>query len=212
MEVSHYGAGCIYITTKQINVLIDPPAADTGIKLPKLKADVVLHTTRQDDLPNKDGDSLVIACPGEYEVQGVTIQGVAVQLHVDDPKNPHEGVMYSVGANGVRVLVTGNVAPELKDSQVDQVGEVNVLVVPVGGHGLTLDAQGAAGLVSRFEPQYVVPVHYSDGIAKYSLPQDDLKPFLNETGSEGTLPVPKLKVVAKDLGENTDIVVLEVSK
>jgi L-ascorbate metabolism protein UlaG (beta-lactamase superfamily) len=207
VELTYYGAGCVFVATKLLKVLIDPPSPKSGVKLPKLNADVVLHTTVRDGEFER-GDHFEIDSPGEYEIKGVSIHGVAAQLHIDEADKPKRGVMYALADADLRLLVTGNIAPELKDSQTEAVGDVNIVVIPVGGHGLTLDATGAAKILSAFEPQYVVPVHYDDG-TKYEMPQDKVDTFLNEVGAKDTKPQPKLKVTARDLGEETTVVVLE---
>lgn len=210
MELAYYGAGCVLITTKQGKVLIDPPAPTMGWQLPKLKPEVTLLTAQQPDGFIQSG-GFSIASPGEYEIQGIEVQGIAAQLHVDEPKLPWRGLMYVVEAAGVRLLVAGNIAEELNSSQTEAAGEVDALIVPVGGHGLTLDVGGAAKLVSHFEPSFVIPVHYDDGKTKYPMPQDGLAPFLKEVGAEGSKPVDKLKLSALDnSSEDTTVVVLEV--
>ena len=208
MELTHFGASCVLVATKQLQILIDPPEAASGLKLPKLKAEVELSTTIGESGFSHQ-DIFKIASPGEYEIKTVEIQGIAAKLHVDDPKDPAKGIMYTIGAAGLRLLVTGNISGQLSDTQIESIGDINIMVVPVGGHGLTLDASAAAKLVAQFEPQWVVPVHYADGKTKYPMPQDDLKPFLKEVGGEDSKPIPKLKVSAKELGEETSVVVLE---
>lgn len=211
MEITNYGSGCIYVATKNVNILIDPPSGGSKNTIPKVKSDVTLLTMLDTAATIKDND-FIIDCPGEYETKGVSVQGIAAGLHIDKPEDPLKSVMYVVSAADVRLLFTGNIQPSLSDEQVDVIGEVNVMVIPVGGHGLTLDAKGAAGLISRFEPQYVIPIHYDDGNSIYEMPQDKLDTFLKEIGVESPKPEAKLKVVAKELGEQTQIKVLEVGK
>lgn len=211
MEIINLGAGCIYITTKNLSILIDPPAVGNKNLAAKAKADVTLLSLL-DSAASFKNNGFTIDCPGEYETKGVSVQGVAAGLHIDKPEDSLRSVMYVVSAADVRLLFTGNIQPILSDEQVDAIGEVNVMVVPVGGHGLTLDAKGAATLISRFEPQYVIPVHYDDGVSKYEMPQDKVDTFLKEIGVELPKPEAKLKVVAKELGEQTQIKILEVSK
>lgn len=211
MEITYYGAGCIYVATKNVNLLIDPPSSESKNTIPKVKSDVTLLSLLDAAKTFKD-NGFTIDCPGEYETKGVSVQGVAAGLHIDKPEDSQKSVMYVVSASDVRLLFTGNIQPSLSDEQVDVIGEVNVMVVPVGGHGLTLDAKAAAGLISRFEPQYVIPIHYEDGISNYEMPQDKLDTFFKEIGVEAPKPEAKLKVVAKELGEQTQIKVLEISK
>jgi len=208
MELSFYGAGCVFISTKSLGMLVDPPNTDSGLKPPKVKADVTLYTSKQSGVEfHANGFSIDI--PGEYEIKGTLIQGIAAQLHIDKKEDPKKGVIYTIQHGDLRALVTGNIAPELSDEQVEAIGEVNVMVIPVGGKGLTLDSNAAAKLISQFEPQYVIPVHYDDGATKYPMPQDKLDTFLQEVGAEASTPVAKLKVNPKTLGEEAEIVVLQ---
>lgn len=209
MEFTFYGAGCVLLATKQLKILIDPPEDSYGLKLPELKPDVTLKTVQAADSLNRQ-NGFTIAGPGEYELKGIVIQGIAAQLHIDDPKDAWRGVMYTVEYENLRVLISGNIAPSLKDDQTEQIGEVHLMVVPVGGHGLTLDASAAAKLVSQFEPRWVIPVHYDDGHTKYEMPQDKVDQFLHEVGAEVSAPAPKLKISSNDLAEETSVVVLEV--
>lgn len=209
MEFSFYGAGCIYIVTKELSILVDPPTSETGLKAPKVKADVVLFSNQAAKTDTVSSESFVVNMPGEYEIKGLSIQGIPAQLHVDKPEDPKLGVMYAVQHNDVRALITGNIDPELSDTQVESIGEVNILVIPVGGKGLTLDANAAAKLVSQFEPQYIIPVHYDDGVTKYPVPQDKLETFLQEVGVESPESKAKLKVTAKNLEQEAEVVVLE---
>lgn len=196
MEISYLGAGSVKLSGKHINVICDPVAPG--------KADVV--TLSQTGLKSQVNARMVLDSPGEYEVQDSLITGVAARLHIDEAGE--RGTMYVITVDGVNILVTGNIAPKLSDAQVEAIGDIDVLVVPVGGHGLTLDATSAAELVSRLEPKYVVPVHYEDGQTKYEMPQDGVDGFLKEMGASPE-PESKLKLNAKELPLETTVVVLK---
>ncbi len=197
MEVINLGGGSVKLTGKNLSVICDP--ADSG------KADVYLLSDEDQEV--KAGGAMVIDGPGEYEVKGAMVTGVSAQRHTDTPEEPQKATMYSADIDGVNVAFLGNVAPGLSDTQVEALGQVDVLIVPVGGHGLTLDTTGAAQMVSRLEPKYVVPVHYDDG-TKYAMPQDGVDVFLKEMGASPE-PLPKLKIVGKDMPLETEVVVLE---
>lgn len=208
MEITYYGAGCVYISTKKTSILVDPEVESYGLKLPKLKADLVLYTLLDEErsIPK---DALVIDWPGEYEISNVFIHGIPARLHIDEPGKPRRAIMYTIAFEGKKVLITGNIAPELSDKQFEQIGSVQALVLPVGGNGLTLDGVAAAELANRLEPQAVVPVHYDDGKTKFPAPQAKLDVFLSEIGSENPEPQDKLKLSAKDeTTEQTKVVVL----
>jgi L-ascorbate metabolism protein UlaG (beta-lactamase superfamily) len=199
MEISYLGGGSVRLSGKQINLLCDPIASG--------KADVV--TLSQPEMKNPATAKMVLDGPGEYEIQNSLITGVPARLHIDEAGE--RGTMYVITVDGVNVLVTGNIAPGLSDSQVEAIGDVDVLVVPVGGHGLTLDATGAVELVSRLEPKYVVPVHFDDGKTKYEMPQEGVENFLKEMGASPE-PESKFKVSAKEMPLETTVVVLKRSE
>jgi len=148
---------------------------------------------------------MVIDGPGEYEVKGAMITGVPARLHIDE--SGHRGSVYSMVVDGVNVVVVGNIAGKLDEDQVEKLGQVDVLVVPVGGNGLTLDAEGAAAVVAQLEPSYVVPVHYDDGVTKYPVPQASVELFLKEMGVSPE-PETKLRISQKEAPAETQVVLL----
>jgi L-ascorbate metabolism protein UlaG (beta-lactamase superfamily) len=202
VEISFLGMNCVRITGKDIAILVDPIA---GSEL-KQSNDVTLLSQVTTNLPSKTG--IVIDSPGEYEVKGSMITGAPARLHIDPEEQGQQGTIYSVNVEGINVAVLGNIAPELKDDQVEALGAVDVLVLPVGNHGLTLDAQAAAAIISQLEPKYVVPTHFDDGKSKFEVSQDKVDSFLKETGST-VEPQAKLRVSTRDLPAETTVVVLQ---
>ena len=206
MDLTYLGAGCVKLSSKALSVICDPYAPELGLPAITAKADIITRSAAE-------GTSTVVGitntfeAPGEYEVKGVSIVGVPAQLHIDEAGQ--RATVFGFDMDGTKVVVLGNIAGKLDERQVEKLGTVNVLVVPVGGHGLTLDATGAAELVAQLEPNYVVPVHYDDGKTTYAMPQDTVDEFLKEMGATAAEePVTKLKVNAKELPLETQIVVL----
>lgn len=153
MDITYLGAGSVKLSGKNLNVISDPVSAG--------KADVVtLSGPAEDGVWPVLAGAMNIEGPGEYEVKGAMITGVPARLHVDE--EGHRGTVYSVLIDGVNVVITGNISGKLDEDQIENLGQVDVLVVPVGGKGLTLDAEGAAAVVAQLEPGYVVPVHYDE--------------------------------------------------
>jgi len=198
MDITYLGAGSVKLSGRNLNVVSDPVGS--------AKADVVVVTG-----PAEGGTwlevagAMVIDGPGEYEVKGAMITGAPARLHIDE--DGHRGTAFSVLVDGVNVVVVGNISGKLDEDQVENLGQVDVLVVPVGGGGLTLDAEGAADVVAQLEPGYVVPVHYDDGITTYPVPQAGLEKFLKEMGANPE-PESKLRVNAKEAPAETQVVVL----
>jgi L-ascorbate metabolism protein UlaG (beta-lactamase superfamily) len=203
LDITYLGRGSIKVSGKQISLVSDPEAGK------KLNADVVIVTS-PDVKAAAPGEAMLIDGPGEYEVKNSLITGVPTQLHVD--AEGQRGTAYVVEVDSVRIGIVGNIAPGLNNEQLELLGGVDVLVVPVGGHGLTLDATAATELVSQVEPKYVIPVHYDDGVSKYDMPQEKLDKFLSEMGAAKAEPVPKFKLSDKDLPLETTVVVLELAR
>lgn len=202
MDITYLGAGSVKLSGKNLNVISDPLTVG--------KADVVTLSAPAEEgktWPVPD-NAVVIDMPGEYEVKGAMITGVPARLHIDE--EGYRGTTYSVVVDGVNVVIAGNISGKLDSDQVEHLGQVDVLVVPVGGNGLTLDAEGAAALVAQLEPGYVVPVHYDDGVTKYPVPQAGLDKFLKEMGVNPE-PESKLRVNSKEAPAETQVVVLSRS-
>lgn len=202
MDITYLGKGSVKLSGKQISVVTDPETDK------KVSADVIVIT----DVTSKAnaGEVMVIDGPGEYEIKGSLITGVPAQLHIDE--DGMRATAYSIEVDGVSVGVLGNIAPKLTSEQQEALGGVDVLVVPVGGNGLTLDATAATQVISQIEPKFVIPVHYDDGVSKYDMPQEKVDKFLAEMGGTKPEVQAKFKVTDKDLPLETTVVLLEVSK
>jgi len=205
VEITFFGLNCVRLTGKDLALLCDPFSKSAGLPEIKLANDATLLSLQGSELPPKAG--MVIDGPGEYEIKGASITGVPANLHIDEAGVPPVAAIYSILIDGVRVVYLGNVAAGLSNEQAEGLGQPDVLVLPVGNHGLTLDATAAASLISQLEPKYVVPTHYDDSATKYEVPQDPLDVFLKEIGASPE-PQPKLRVTTKDLPLETTVVVL----
>ncbi len=210
MELTYYGGGCLHVATKKLKILVDPTTGDYGPN-PKAKADVILYTQKPTQQSQTSAD-ITIDTPGEYEIKNIGIEGVAARLHTEEEETKYEGISYVVNSGGYRVLVAGNIHPDLSENQIEQLDGVDVLVVPAGGRGLTLDKDGAASMVRQFTPDTVVPVHYDDEVTDYPMPQAGVDEFLQEMGASNTEARDSLKVTSRDTSEEVQVAVLTVLK
>ena len=203
MDITYLGAGSVKLSGKNLNIVTDPYEASNGLGNFTTKADVVV-TTGPDTYSTVAG-ALLFDGPGEYEVKGAMVTGVAARLHIDEDGT--RCTAYSVVVDGVNTVVTGNISGKLPSADVEKLGKVDVLVIPVGGFGLTLDAEGAAAVVAQLEPNYVVPVHYDDAKTKYPMPQASVDLFFKEMGVTPEAES-KLRVNAKEMPTETQVVLL----
>lgn len=202
MEITYLGAGCVRLSGKKLSVICNPFDDSYGLGSISAKADVVLATTI-DGYP-KLGDTMVFNTPGEYEIKGSMIAGVSAQLHTDE--GGHNATVFSIIIDGINIVITGNISGKLDQTQLEPLGKVDVLIIPVGNHGLTMDAQGASEVITQLEPSYVIPVHYADGKTKYPVDQDGVDLFLKELGTAPEA-ISKFKV-SGEMPTETQVVLL----
>ncbi len=106
--------------------------------------------------------------------------------------------------------MTATEARELTEAQLEELGTIDILVVPVGGSGFTLDPVGALQVIKAIEPKIVIPTYYADAKLKYPMPAISLDEALKGLGMEPKDRTAKLKIKATDLlGEQMQLVVLE---
>lgn len=206
MELQYYGANCVRLSTKKAAVIVDDNLAALGIKSQTKPGDIALFTTAHGK--PAVAIKIIIDKPGEYEVTNISIQGIAARAHMDEA-GKKTATIYRLVLDDVRIAIVGHVYPELSSSQLEALGTIDVLIVPVGGNGYTLDSIGALKLIKEIEPKLIIPTHYNDKALKYEVPQQSLEDALKGLSMESTEPVPKLKIKSGELGETTRLVVLE---
>lgn len=207
MDIEFYGANCVSFSNKQVRLVVDDNLAELGAKSVTKEGDVALFT---------DGHGtpvvstkLILDSPGEYEVAGVSITGVPARSHLEE-KAVKSATVYKLVFDDIRVLVTGHVYPELSESQLETIGAVDVMIVPVGGNGYTLDPTGALQLIKKIEPKAVVLTHYADDSLKFEVPQQSLEDAIKIISLEPSQTTKKLKIKSGDFAESTtELIVLE---
>jgi hypothetical protein len=185
-------------------VVTDPYESNVGLPPLKLRADVV---TVSHNAPGHNHIQAVAGCrhaltgPGEYEIGGVFITGIATGQEARTTRN----VLYLFNFSGLTVAHLGDMNKVPSQTQIEALEQVNILLVPVGG-GNSLNAAQAAELVSMLEPNIVVPMHYKiDGL---NLPLDSVERFLKEMGVTESGAETSLKVTASSLPEETQVALL----
>jgi L-ascorbate metabolism protein UlaG (beta-lactamase superfamily) len=208
MDIQFYGANCVAISAGGARVVIDDTIAEMGGKAVAKPGDVVLYT--QAHPAALEGAKLTIDRAGEYEVSDISIYGIQARAHVDEDKQ-RSAIMYKLIVKDVRVLITGHIFPKLKESDLESIGMVDVLIVPVGGNGYTLDPVGALEMIKAIEPKLVIPTYYADDKLNYPMSAQTLDQALQGLGMEPKERVGKLKLKADDWDETTQLIILEKS-
>lgn len=208
MEITWLGHSCFAIKGKEATVVTDPYSPSIGRTLPAVKANVV--TVSHDD-PNHnfaegvEGNPKVIRRPGEYEVKGVFINGLANFRDSERGQRLGRNVVYLIEMEGVWLCHLGDIGHVPSSQQVEEMSEVGVLFIPVGGES-NIDAGTATEIVRLLDPRVVVPMHYAEGAAEGP---DPLDKFMKAMGLKEVIPQPKLTITAATLPEALRVVVLE---
>jgi len=191
-EIEYKGANSVIISTKKSTLVTDPKLSLVGLKDVSTKDAVELATEARFAL-NSDAARLNIESPGEYGVGEFDIKGIAAQRHLDSESDPQISTIYRVEVNETRIAILGNIYEKLSEAQLEDIGLVDILILPVGGNGYTLDATGAANLTRSIDPKVVIPVHYAETGITYEVPQDTLETFTKELGAP-VEEMPKFKL------------------
>lgn len=206
MEFQYYGANCIRVNTKNMTFVIDDNLKELGLKSITKPDNVAIFTTEPKTMPDA---KLVISDPGEYEASEVSIFGIQARAHMDEA-DVNSATIYKLQYEDTRVCVLGHVYPDLTEDQLEEIGIVDVLFVPVGGSGYTLDSIGALKLIKKIEPKIVIPTHYDDPAIKYEVPQSPLSEVLKGLAMEPKgEPLAKFKPKPADYTDSTQLVILE---
>jgi L-ascorbate metabolism protein UlaG (beta-lactamase superfamily) len=219
MEITWYGHSCFRLTERNYaTVVTDPYDSKTiGYDALKLRSDIVTVSHDAPGHNNTDvvkGTSHVIDGPGEFEIGGVFITGVQSDTGTGKKKGKdREGeprnTIYVFDYDGITVAHLGDLNQTPTQSEIESLGTVNVVLIPVGGGG-GLNAAKAAEIISLIEPNLVIPMHYSTPATKLSL--DSLNKFIKEMGLTKPTTQPSLKVTRSSLPNETHVVVLDYQK
>lgn len=181
-EIEYKGANAVIISTKKAKLVVDPKLSLVGLGDVITKDSIELLTEQRFNINNENA-RLVIDSPGEYGVADFDIKGIAARRSIDSDADGLKSVIYRVEIGDSRIGIIGNIDRKLSDEQLESLGLLDILIIPVGGGGYTLDAVNAANLVRTIGPKIVIPVHYADSTLKYEVPQDGLTTFITELGA-----------------------------
>jgi L-ascorbate metabolism protein UlaG (beta-lactamase superfamily) len=210
IEVIWYGQTCFRLSGQNsISIVTDPYPPDVGLSLPKLEADIVTVSHRNAScgyLAAVQSPLKLLDGPGEYEISGVFITGVSSFADSSRGRVRGPNTVFAFDFDGMTICHLGRLGHVPTQSQVKNLGSVNVLLVPVGGGG-SLTSTQASEVIGLFEPDVVVPMQYRVPGLQEEL--DGVDHFLKEMGMEEAEGQATLKVSTSVALEETKIVLLE---
>jgi len=220
MTIQWHGQACFQITARrnkdeETRLVIDPFSEKIGLRLPKLEADILLVTHDHPDHNNVKAvgaatsghPPFLIDGPGEYEIKKVFIQGIPSWHDKVKGKSRGNNTCYTIETEEMKLCHLGDLGQgELSDEQLQALGEIDILMIPVGGI-YTISGEEASKIISQIEPKIVIPMHYS--LPKLKIKLEGIEKFLKVMGKKETESLNKLSIKKKDLPkEEVEIIVL----
>lgn len=212
MEILWYGLSCFRLAERGLaSIITDPYSPGLGLAPLRLKADIV--TISHDAAGHNyhkavKGARRIIDHPGEYEIGGVFITGIPMEAKEVKRGGVSSNTLYVFEFDGLTVAHLGGLSFVPSQAQIEDLGPVDIALVPVGGGGALAPSQ-AAEVISLIEPSIVVPMHYK--IGEESIKVVALSRFLSEMGITSSEALPSLKASKSSLSEETQVVVLQPS-
>jgi len=212
MEISFIGHACFRLRGRDAAVVIDPYGKALG--LPTLQpsrftADIVAVThdhPGHNNVAMVGGSPRVVDGPGEYDIKGVGLRGV--HAYHDDARGEKLGrvTMFAIEIDDLVVAHLGDLGHPPTEGQQEQLGSIDVLLIPVGG-GQAMTATEAAAVANQLEPKVVIPMHYRLPGLRPQL--DDPTHFAKEMGIQAIEYQPKLSLSGKPSSDEIKVVFLE---
>ena len=209
MDLTWLGHACFRLRGREGVVLTDPPDPHSGNAIPKTAADLV--TISHDDprhasLRSVGGEPVVLRGPGEYEVREILITGIGTFRDEDKGAKRGKNTVFAIRLDDLVICHLGGLGHILPAVDLERLGDIDVVLVPIGGSDVDLSAPRAAEIIHQLEPKVVVPMSYDPEATTKDSPFDRL---LHELGVKDITPVPKLSLSRSSLPENVQVVALD---
>jgi len=208
MEITWLGHSCFLIRGKEKTIITDPYHPDLGYRLGEPEADIVTLShfhPGHNYIEGVANEPKLIKSPGEYEIGGTFITGVAT-FH-DNRKGDLRGknTIYIIEMDGITLCHLGDLGHPLAPHLIEEIGDIDILFLPVGEVS-TITVDTAVEIVRQLEPPIVIPMHY-----KTETFTGDLSPvdkFLDKMRIRELEARPKLSITSSSLPGSTQTIVL----
>jgi len=211
MEVTWLGHSCFRLRGKDVTVITDPFGPQLGYVLGRVSAQIV--TVSHDHAGHNNaaavgGNPRVLRGPGEYEIGDVLITAVASYHDGERGQRLGRNTIFLFHIDDLLVCHLGDLGHVLTNEQQEEISDVDVLLIPVGG-SQTINAVQACEVVSQVEPRIVIPMHYATSATQGKVEGlDPVEKFCREMGAEVVEPQPKLAVTRGNLPSEPQVVTL----
>jgi L-ascorbate metabolism protein UlaG (beta-lactamase superfamily) len=209
MKIKWLGHSCFKITSsKGTRILTDPFDDNVGYRIPSVEADIVTTSHNHYDHNYVDcvrGNFEVISKTGDYSIKDIIIKGIHTYHDSENGSKRGDNSVFVFEMDGMRICHLGDLGHLLTQEQLDEIGKVDVLFIPVGGN-YTLDATGANAVINQLNPKITVPMHFKTPALKFTL--DTAENFIEQAGNAEKLGKQVLELKLEDLRKNDKRVIV----
>lgn len=215
MIIKYLGHASFLIKSKGSTIITDPFDEEmVGLKFPKTESDIVTishHHKDHDQIKNIKGTPLIIDWPGEFEKNDIRVFGYNTFHDTEKGAKRGQNVLYKFESEGITVLHCGDLGEVPDQKIIDEIGDIDILIVPVGGF-YTIDAEAAKELCLKIEPSLIIPMHFNhDKLNQKTFKElSPVDEFLKKMGAEKKEPLEELKVTKEELiDEESKVIVMK---
>jgi L-ascorbate metabolism protein UlaG (beta-lactamase superfamily) len=164
VEVIWQGHACFELRGTDLTIVHDPFKGVSGVSDPKAEADIVLCSHSHYDHNNvkavKKKDSEVLEeFVGTKTLKGIEIKAIGTFHDETGGSTRGKNSIYVYTFEGVNFCHLGDLGHDLSTEEVNAIGKVDVLFIPVGGF-FTIGPDIATSVVAKLNPKINMPMHY----------------------------------------------------
>jgi L-ascorbate metabolism protein UlaG (beta-lactamase superfamily) len=193
MKVKWLAHACFLVTSKGgVRIITDPYAVGGGISYSPIKetADIVVISHDHGDHSNASavqGKPEVIRGSGTKIAKGIQFRGIAAYHDTSQGKQRGPNTVFCFAVDDIKLCHLGDLGHVLNPGQVQEIGAVDILFVPVGGF-YAIDALAASQVCDQLKPKVIIPMHFKTPRCAYPIAgvEDFLKGKKNVRKVEGS--------------------------
>ena len=164
MLIQHIGHAEFLLTAESgFRIVTDPYDASTGYPVQKVEADGVLvshHHHDHDAVENVAGHPQIIDYAGLHTfAPGRQVTGILADHDGEGGVQRGKTLLFLLETEDLRIAHLGDLGCLLDADQLDALGRVDVLMIPVGGF-FTIDPAAAMEVIEQIDPRIIIPMHY----------------------------------------------------
>ena len=183
MIITYQGNNYFKIQSGESAILIDPEN-QRSFRGTQIIVNTVRPALTEEATGGAEGEKpFWIEHQGEYEIQGVRVQGWTSGNEGDKKVTTSYRILF----DEMTIVVLGHLENELPQALISELADADIAIVPAGGKPY-LAQSAVAKLVRQLEPGIVIPALFKD-----------IKPFLKELDQTDVKEEEKLVIKKKDI-------------